>query len=385
MNPNTDTTQVLIRSEPVDAECQAIHQPTNGQRTGQPMNMTNQQEDKRNADQPELLLSLSHSTRNQLITSLNDLTIILECNTPIPEDAKQRLRKKIDASVRLLMNLMPFKSSEPTPSTDDSATFEEIIFGRSNVQLSTAERLRLISHLITVGDAVQFDSLISNEAKHNLVTTNRQAIDQLLDLRCKEQNDRSDEEKNGASTVQSDVSGPNEELELQLKAVTERQREYIVSLKTIVSELKQKIEKMEMNLTEISFKFELPKISKFFEIDRNEMCSNRFWCRGLQWSLCVKHKLKDDGSKQLGFYLFSHNDEPTKWSCKVDFKLILFSKVPDNQKNVGEACTFELQEGRGLKHFISYRELTDEANGYIENDKIVLGVEMVAGPVLRKS
>ena len=90
--------------------------------------MENQHESKDQQNKLEPVLNLSYSNRHQLITSLSELTAILQCNTAIPDDAKQRTCQKIDQSMRLLVELSPFQS---TASTVDSAVlFEEKIFGQ---------------------------------------------------------------------------------------------------------------------------------------------------------------------------------------------------------------------------------------------------------------
>ena len=136
----------------------------------------------------------------------------------------------------------------------------------------------------------------------------------------------------------------------------------------------------------VSFKFELVDVSKFFENDFGKYQSDRFWCRGLQWSVYVKPHLKDDHSKYLDLFLHCHNDEPQSWSCRVDCELILYSNLSDGQNYVLKfAHNFNKDTGFGYKYFISYRKLTDEKGaGYIKDDKIVLGVELKAEPVVRE-
>lgn len=176
MGPKTAITPVLIPNEPIQAE----HQ----QATDKPV-IDNQQVDQFS------ILYLSHSTRDQLITNFNQLSTILQCDTPIPEDAKLRIRKKIDNSVRLLMDLSPF---EYISSTDPQTVFEEILSIRLTVRLSTAARLKVIGHLIAIRDAVKFDHLIGGETKSSLIAKNREIIDQLLDLTYIAQGDQSDED-----------------------------------------------------------------------------------------------------------------------------------------------------------------------------------------------
>ena len=178
MSPNTALTLILTKSEQDKAY-------------SQPAIMDKQQENERDADRPESILNLSCSKRDELITILAQLSTILQCNTAMPEDAKQRTCKKIENSIRLLVELLPFKS---TRSTEISGTFEERIAGRLIVGLPKAERLCMIGHLIAIREAVLY-GLITVETKRGLISENKRIIDQLLDLSAKEQNCPAEEEK----------------------------------------------------------------------------------------------------------------------------------------------------------------------------------------------
>lgn len=190
MSPKTAISSILTESEPVEAEGRKTidHLPTSA---------ANQQDDRQNeqrlADPAELALNLNHSTRDQLFTSLNQLSSILQCSTPIPEDAKQRIRRRIDESVQLLMDLSPFEASRQL--ADAPGVFEERIAGLLTVRLSVAQRLKVIGHLIAIRDAVQFDGLIADVTKRALVAENRRTIEQLLDLPGGEQSGQSEELK----------------------------------------------------------------------------------------------------------------------------------------------------------------------------------------------
>ena len=150
--------------------------------------MANQQESegKQNADQPELVLNLNHFRRDQLITSLIQLDTILQFNKAIPINFnyKQVVSKKIDDSIRLLLELTPVR---PTQSTSEIGIFERIINGQLMLGLTRADRSNVINHLIAVKDSVLFDGLANAEIKLSLAIENRRFIDQLLDLPCREQ------------------------------------------------------------------------------------------------------------------------------------------------------------------------------------------------------
>lgn len=159
--------------------------------------------------------------------------------------------------------------------------------------------------------------------------------------------------------------------------------EKINELKT---ELFQKIKEVDINRAEVLFRFELGDVGKFFETDTAKMFSERFFCRGLQWSILAQNNRKDvanANTKHLGFYLHCHNDEPAKWSCKVKYQLILFARSPEKQKACRLINTWEKKTSFGSHFFISYIELMDKANGYVQDDKVLLGVGLEADPVVR--
>ena len=152
------------------------------------------------------------------------------------------------------------------------------------------------------------------------------------------------------------------------------------------SELDLQIKEVDLRRPVSSFKFELADVSRFFENDGDELFSEKFWCRGLQWSLKAKSNL-DANSRCLGFYLYCESDDSIEWSCKVNYKLLLFNNLPwkrDNELQATKTFKKSVSEFWGYPNFISYAELIDERNGYIRNDKVVLGVQLKAEPVIRK-
>lgn len=172
-----------------------------------------------------------------------------------------------------------------------------------------------------------------------------------------------------------------------LKVLTKSHGEKITSLESRIEELKKElkreIKEVDINRAEASFKFELVGVSKFIEIEANERHSARFWAQGLQWSLLVRCNLKKK-DKYLGLSLLCHNDEPPNWSCKTSFNLILFTNLPGAENWVRQFIhNFDKNEDWGLNFFISCTELMDEKNQYVKDDKIMLGVELKAEPVVR--
>ena len=149
-------------------------------------------ENQPNAGQLELALNLSHCKRNQLITSLNELSTILQSNKPIPADVRQRTLKKIEESTLLLVYLSPF---EVTQLTDVPIVFEKGTAGERTIELSRAHRSNAVDYQNALKDAVQFDSLITGATKRNLITENKRILHQPLDLTKREQNGESDKDK----------------------------------------------------------------------------------------------------------------------------------------------------------------------------------------------
>ena len=186
--------------------------------------------------------------------------------------------------------------------------------------------------------------------------------------------------QSGNQKVGLEISGSNEKLE----AIVESQRKQLSSLQAKIdkqaNELKLKVDKVAVRRSSASFKWELSNVSKFFEVDDSLEFSNRFWCKGMQWSLYVKNNRKEDGSQHLGFFVRCHNDDPQPWSCQTNGKLILFGSSKNQNKFWWIDHIFKNSQACGASYLIGYPQMK---NGYIKNDKIVLGVELNAGPVVR--
>ena len=138
---------------------------------------------------------------------------------------------------------------------------------------------------------------------------------------------------------------------------------------------------------EVSFEFHLSDVSKLFDslkpTKNTSRRSDRFWCRGLEWSLSVEGRLEDQ-TKFLGFFLHCHNDDPQKWPCKVDGQFILFSNSSKNyMRRIQINFDGEKKTGRGYRKFIKYSELIHPKYGYTKDDKIVIGIKFQASPVIR--
>lgn len=148
-------------------------------------------------------------------------------------------------------------------------------------------------------------------------------------------------------------------------------------------ELSVQIKSMEIIRPEATVQFQLTGVSKFLETTGSKHVSDRFWCRGLLWSLYVQCN-QIGARKSLGFYLQNENGDPKRWTCKVDIKMILINKLPD-KPNLTRLISrnTERKASRGCPSFVSYDKLTDESNGYIQDDKILLRAELKVGPVNR--
>lgn len=175
MSPNTGTHPHLIRCKSFEEEPE--------QETDQPTNMENHQS---NEIQSELILSLNCSSRDQLITTLNQLCTALQSNKPINEDTKQQTRKKINDTVLSLVELSPNAFIESNEKTISSQMF---------IELSRGETAAIVVHLMAIRDALLFSDLINEATKADLITVNKQIIGGLLH-KIQEGQCRSDEEAN---------------------------------------------------------------------------------------------------------------------------------------------------------------------------------------------
>lgn len=183
MDPSTVIELIRIKSEPVEEEdLQAEQQAATDQQTS----MANQPEGDQNGEQPKLVLKLNYSKRDQLFTSLNELSAILQYNQSLSDVTKQRTHEKIKESVLLLMDLPSFEATQATgdQAAGDSNEIDQLAF-----ELSGEEQTRMISHLVDNRNAVTFYDKMDNETKRNLVTENKRIVVQLLDLPGKAQSD----------------------------------------------------------------------------------------------------------------------------------------------------------------------------------------------------
>lgn len=150
-----------------------------------------------------------------------------------------------------------------------------------------------------------------------------------------------------------------------------------------MNELKREIKCITITRAEVSFRFELADVSKFLENDGiSEYYSGRFWCRGLQWSVrCYSGKRSP---KYLFLFLHCHDEDTQSLCCKVHYDLILFSHLSENQNKVFTSTRTFPTNNFSYSKCISHSELTDAKNGYLKGDKILLGVELKVGPVVRQ-
>ena len=169
----------------------------------------------------------------------------------------------------------------------------------------------------------------------------------------------------------------------KLKVTIKSQENRIARLQAGIEELKRHFRENN-DRSSASIKFELNDVSEFFN-GQNVRSSQRVWCRGMQWSILLEKSEDKAGLKYLDIFLCCHNDEKMNWSCEVDFKLILFNHLSGDQNRVTEyRGIFEQENDNGQGQFIEYSELTDEQNGFIKDDQIVVGVELTAKPVVRE-
>ena len=127
------------------------------------------------------------------------------------------------------------------------------------------------------------------------------------------------------------------------------------------NEPKPKIEKVDISRSEVSFKFELANVSKVYAINKSLGYGDRFWCRGMQWSIYVKNNFEINQFKPLGLFLRCHNDDPSKWSCHAVGKLILFNSSKNHKRTWPFDHTFT-KNGQyfwGQANCLSYSDITD--------------------------
>lgn len=156
-------------------------------------------------------------------------------------------------------------------------------------------------------------------------------------------------------------------------------------METRLDALRRQIKCVTSTRAEVSFRFDLTDVSKFFDENdgANEYCSDSFWCRGLEWSVVVERHTGSCRQVYLIFFLRFHDDNTQKLSCQVEYDFVLFSNLSRRQNKVLKSTRNLATNQFGMVNCISYSELTDPKNGFMKNDTIRLGVELKVGQIVR--
>lgn len=87
-------------------------------------------------------------------------------------------------------------------------------------------------------------------------------------------------------------------------------------------------------------------------------------------------------NRTLGFFLYCHGKDGSSWSCNVAAELRLLSLKKDQGPYVRKMrhlfCSDEYNWG--FQNFISWNDVVNPDNNYLENDCIVLEVHIVDLP-----
>lgn len=171
-----------------------------------------------------------------------------------------------------------------------------------------------------------------------------------------------------------------------LSELFDQKKNYIEN-DTIVFEIKVTANSL-VNVTEklANFEVRLDERRKCFRLTINKISdlvgfiSPVVRLRGLPWSVKV-YTSQVINTKALSISLnCMHNDNSGNWSCKAKavFRLISNNSSKEAHKWMKEAYKFTRNSRAiGCKRFVTWKDLIDVNNQFIENDSVVLEIELL--------
>lgn len=134
--------------------------------------------------------------------------------------------------------------------------------------------------------------------------------------------------------------------------------------------------------SEATFSFTVHDFSKMKESILSPPC----YVRNLPWKIMVMQRTSNSGdrsqdTRSMGFFLQCNADsDSSSWSCNAKAELKLLSFKPDQEPFVRQIkhLFYSKENDWGFSHFMNWSEILDPERGFIQDDKIVLEVHVIA-------
>lgn len=176
---------------------------------------------------------------------------------------------------------------------------------------------------------------------------------------------------------------PHEILDQQTDNLTEPTMPMIP---TTVNENSSEVNDVQMEdeemRSEATFSFVVQDFSKM----KDSILSPPCYVRNLPWKIMVMQRTSNSGdrsqdTRSMGFFLQCNAEsESSSWSCNAKAELKLMSHKPDQEPFVRQIkhLFYSKENDWGFSHFMNWNEILDPERGYIQDDKIVLEVHVIA-------
>lgn len=134
--------------------------------------------------------------------------------------------------------------------------------------------------------------------------------------------------------------------------------------------------------SEATFSFTVHDFSKM----KDSVLSPPCYVRNLPWKIMVMQRTsnssdRNQDTRSMGFFLQCNAEsESSSWSCNAKAELKLLSFKPDQEPFVRQIkhLFYSKENDWGFSHFMNWHEILEPERGYIQDDKIVLEVHVVA-------
>lgn len=191
-----------------------------------------------------------------------------------------------------------------------------------------------------------------------------QIDEKIFDAEDRLREEMKDIEKNVTESVEKSMEQMFEEDDLGNSEELERLNS---ELNVLRYDVNQKIQKVNIFKTKVTYRFEIENIEQFFE-SNSSFSTHPFYCGAIPWCCTVSvnnQYVNCEFVKYLAFHLVCQNPDKTNWSVATEFEL----RLVNLKKRTSSFCqnfvyTFKSQTLRcGLNDFISFKKLKHYLGG----------------------
>ena len=117
--------------------------------------------------------------------------------------------------------------------------------------------------------------------------------------------------------------------------------------------------------------------------DDNSICSQMWYFHSLQWKLCLRQASDKFGERCFDLFVECDSDlESLEYTCEAIFEAFLLTHTegrnPYTKKSPKWNTFAQEATSWGWSNFISWKKLTDPANGFVKDNSFVIVTSVTA-------